>query len=576
MSCSACDGTGYQKNRDGADGAGWFLCTLPACVEARRTKIFVDKPTAEAVEVSLVEPVSVLEDAFVSRRLRVLQQTSASQVELFRTCPRKWFYSYIEGRREEQSAAQAAGQDIDDNYVQPYLRGEELRSDGPWVEHLRALIPYLPEPGRAMVQHEFRIDTFVGGPQWLGYIDWVYQRGPDWLQADDLKSTSDFKYAKTREQLEQNLQMLSYAEALYREFEPAQVSIGHVVIRRKPPARVLATPGDGPPIFVTRQRAADYFGEAVEDVRAMVRVATSCASADDLEPNTAACSDYGGCFHRASCAGLISTQHLTKGFPKMAAPNGTGLSLAERLAKRNAGLAAAPTPPPAPAPAPAPAAPKPEPPPAAASPFTMQPALRVVSAPDAVVPPDAPPRTSTPEYVAEVEATAKKRGRPKKEQPPASTEAELEAARQAARADGPPPARVETPQAKIVEASKALKAELDAHVPQRAARKVPAIKPVLFVDCLPQKGATATPLEEWLAPIAEAAAAAYVDPKTGAQGVADWRLISYTSAAVLAVAIREALDTCPEALAIDSHQRGAEVALEELVPHAALVVRGIR
>lgn len=600
MSCHACGGRGYARELLGPNGivvaradSGFLYCVFCRGDQQQSKKIFVDKVADAPLRIT---PVEVLQDEFAARRERVLRQISASQVDLYQTCARKWYYSYIEGRREPQSSAQAAGTAIDDEYVQPYLRTGEIKITGPWSEHLRALVPHLPKPSpELLVQHRFEIATFDGGPVWLGFMDWVRQRGESWLQAEDLKSTSDFRYAKTPEQLLRNTQMMSYAEALHREFEPEKVSIAHVVIRRKSP-KVLVTPGpDDRPLYVSRQHAADFYGSMLDDVRAMTEAARSCASADDLTPNTEACGDYGGCFHRASCAGLISTTNLTKGFPKMSTPNGTGMTLAERLAARNAS----------------------PPPPKPGSPFTMQPPAQpfrrpepVTTAPDAVVPPDAPPRESTPEYVAEVEASAKKPRKPKaapaatdaalsaaEEDEEAQLEAKLKATREKKAAAAAEAAREadlakkaaeeaelekarqalrDSPKAKIAEASKALKTELDAQIPARATRKVPATKPILLVDCLPQKGAVPVALEDWLAPIAEAAAAAYVDPKTGAVGVADWRLISYNSAPILAVAIRAALDTCPEVLTIDSRQRGAEIALEELVPHAALVIRGVR
>jgi hypothetical protein len=125
---------------------------------------------------------------------------------------------------------------------------------------------------------------------------------------------------------------------------------------------------------------------------------------------------------------------------------------------------------------------------------------------------------------------------------------------------------------KIAATSAALKAEITERQARPRARPIAA--PVLYVDCAPVKVAhpeiaQAVDLLEWIAPIEEACCVAYDVP--------DWRLTDrYTARAILASAIREAIETCPQALIVDSRSAIAEVALEVLAPYASLIVRGVR
>lgn len=522
-----------------------------------------------------------VDDEHRERRLRVLQQTSASQAQDCDRCARRWYYDRIEGHRSPASKAMAAGTAIDDTYAQPYLRGEGIRTDGEWGWLMPALATVLPKPERVLaVQWEFRIPTVPDGPIWHGYADWLEEVSAERVHVGDLKSVSDLQWAKTRAELLENIQMLSYAEAAYQVLAPAEVSIGHVVVRRKPPARVLTVPGPNEaPILISRQRAADEWGGRILPiVGEMMLIARSATHARDVEPNTAACGDFGGCAHRSRCglgAGTL-TQMFKKG-PTDMSTNGTTLSLTERLARAKAAREAviATTPLPAAATAPTPVTPMAAVTPIPAATTAPAPAPEPIAekpeSPFTILPPDAPGRTSTAKEVEAEETKVAAKATRKKAEKPAPEAPTL--------ATLPVLPQLQTPvetRAKIVEASKALQSELDTHVPQRAARKKPAAPPLLFIDCVPEVGVVAVPLETWLEPIAELAAAAYVDEKTGKVGVADWRLISYTAKGVLAVAIREALDTCPSALRIDTRQSGAEVALEVLVPHAGLVVRGVR
>jgi hypothetical protein len=145
----------------------------------------------------------------------------------------------------------------------------------------------------ASSEMEFRIATFEGGPEWLGYIDYFC---PD--EVIDFKNFSDLKYAKTEDQLMADIQMNSYARHYFEIFPDAEevsVSLFYMVTRNKhkvPTREVKVT--------ITREACAKVWAGALENVKEMVHLATIKNSLE-IEPNTEACSDYGGCYHRKRC-----------------------------------------------------------------------------------------------------------------------------------------------------------------------------------------------------------------------------------------------------------------------------------
>lgn len=170
----------------------------------------------------------------------------------------------------------------------------------------------------------------------------------------------------------------------------------------------------------------------------------------------------------------------------------------------------------------------------------------------AVLPPDAPPRTSTPEEVAA--ASAPRRGRKPKEAAAPAT-APVLAAASAAAPTATSVTTVTTPTAIATPAA------------------VVGVCPLkeLYVDCLPVKpaGAVYTLGEEIMQWLSEAAAKA--------ANVPDWRFVEFGKGkGAMAVILRERLATMPEILVVSSSTPGSDVLIEVLSPHAKRVVRALR
>lgn len=411
-----------------------------------------------------------------------LLRVSASQCETFLRCPRAWYNASILGDREPQKPHQKRGEDVHaelEHYgktgeVRPseYLEIVQVALDH-LGEHKHAKDPYWDQfNGDAGLVFEQPIDmpTYVGGPNWIGYIDRVLVM-PSFGEVWDYKTTSDFRYAKTPEELLENIQMQSYAHWLFMNSDYKECLVKHLCLRMR--GRAAAKPVEA---VTTRERTEAFWnGKILPLVREMAEWAKlGPATAEPLPPHTDHCNDYGGCFYRTKC-GFTTTG--TRSFDKMAetdllqqmlkqagsvgvaapaAPTTqatASMSPDALLASLKAPAAApapAATPAPAPAPTPAPAAPgamdlsallgmAPAPAAALGLPTKVTPdmfppitthATSATTSP--ILPPDATSRVSTPEEVGppptttsaaetapEAAATAaaepaKKRGRPKK------------------------------------------------------------------------------------------------------------------------------------------------------------------
>lgn len=414
----------------------------------------------------------LVRDEHAERRLKVLNSTSASQIERWSQCPRQWFGGYIMGDWAPQSEAQARGTAIDLE-VQKHYRGEPVNKG--WQEAVDGIVKLLP--AGVVIQQKIVMPTYDGGPMLVGYPDFLYEAAPGDVFVDDLKSTSDFRYAKKPEQLRTHIQPVTYSAWLWTLPEVRRVRARHVTAKfQKDDKHPVGYRFRGARLTeaaeMERERIqAEWLG-LHDGVRAMVATARTVANFDDLpalgavdvdEFGKTGCERFGGCHFRARC-GL----DVLGGRKKM-----SGSSLTERLEAMRAAQAAngAGTPTATTLPIP-----QMEQPPSAPGYVATQPTMVIPGAltgsgytvervnpnnlhpaevlpadagykrgqpcngnghyassngqgfipveaghactvcqPGRVLPPDAPPRTSTSAESDAAEERAKKRGRPKKE-----------------------------------------------------------------------------------------------------------------------------------------------------------------
>jgi hypothetical protein len=353
-----------------------------------------------------------------------LTHVSASQIKDFRACNRLWYYTRILRQRAPQTEAQSRGTTVH-GALEAHLKAGKIEpeiferakalgiTEKDLSDYVASMAPFVGKPGEGLTEYRDEMPTYPGGPKYVLVVDHAreIQCGEEFIpQIDDLKTTSDFRYCKTPDELAKDVQMISYAMwALLRLYieknlpEPNFVSLRHVYVRTR--GKRIATARD---VLVTPEHVKAGWEDILatvremEDLSARVQVATqqtqdqlarqaetAVALGGGIDPQdvpattTDHCSAYGGCFFRSKCFGevynadrpfiglfhkepkeiVMADSNVIPGtFP---APNGAPavggprMSLADRVKARHAGGAA-------PAAAPA-AASVPVGPPAAAS-----------------------------------------------------------------------------------------------------------------------------------------------------------------------------------------------------------------
>jgi hypothetical protein len=498
-----------------------------------------------------------------------MKHVSASQVRLFQECQRKWFIRYVLKVETPTTPAQQLGTDIHAS-IEHYERTGEIL-DNKWKRFVVAVIPFLPKlpADDLLIEHRFTLPTFEGGPWWLGYIDLAYEEKLLHLPEEcgdpavtsqlpvvnDHKTTSDFRYAKTPAEIQDDTQMCSYAKWVQDkqiDFVGAATDVRarllYIHTRRK---KVQVKPVE---TVLTRERVLAVWERDLDIVRRMV-AAEQNEEAEALLPNTATCGKYGGCAYRKLCGLEI----ITNPGRKAAIDMGNFLDrIKAKQAEKN---------------------------------DEVQTGGNGQTAPG-IIPPDGAPRTTpvadakpaeeTPaEKPAETAPEKPKRGRKK------MTEAEKKA-RSAQRMAAKLKAKAEEAQRKAEEAAKAAEVtepaeEVEAaptQEPVAEATSAPVITDssavgtegfIIYIDCIPVKGngAPLVMFDDWVLPV-------IADINKEIE-VADYRLLGFAQEKLaLQAGIEKHIGSVPPVLYVSSANSVAKDALNTLIPHARQVIRAVR
>ena len=239
-----------------------------------------------------------------------MHKVSPSQISNFRDCPRKWWYASIAKIPYPQHPSAALGERV--HKILEMSTAAKSRpgstttvsENTPQKEVLVAQAAWdaidsflLQQTGRSLVDREAQIEEAwelpQGAPLTLaarGRADLVL---PDFIV--DWKTTSDLRWAKSAKELRSDPQVLMYSAALDPD-EPVRDFV-HVYTqtRNSTAARVVHTPIDR---FMREQGLI-----ALDKHVAAMAGCASAGAAEEVEPNTDACSRYGGCPFALRCMG---------------------------------------------------------------------------------------------------------------------------------------------------------------------------------------------------------------------------------------------------------------------------------
>jgi hypothetical protein len=251
------------------------------------------------------------------------KHVSASQFKTFSLCARKWHIERFSGLpRPEPSAAMLLGTAVHAHIESRLLTGRTEEEDAklarivaPGLPAIRALSALAP-----LVEEEILLpweDDRL--PPLKGFIDAAAFP----LKANDPaiprpivvdhKTVGNWKYAKTDEELETDLQMIPYARwALGQNPDAGEVEVAHFQYGTK-----------GAPTFrkvsaVLSREHVEKEWENLEALLLQMRAEAEKESAREVAPNWNACGAFGGCPYADTCAALKSNH------PKPGALEGFG------------------------------------------------------------------------------------------------------------------------------------------------------------------------------------------------------------------------------------------------------------
>jgi hypothetical protein len=244
---------------------------------------------------------------------------SASQLQLYKDCPRKWGFRYLDGIVTPPHPAALLGTEVQDEQIDPYLlTGRGFDFTRPSGEIANKLAPLLPKPiptgespGLLLRRKFVNMPSPTGRFAYRGEFDlWAPDsrivpglaldlaslgRRPAVLLGD-IKTTGNLKYAKTAEALTTDIQAQLYAAATMFEDNVDELDAVWFYTRTKGAHKVLRSY-----VRLEGSRVADEFGriDALGDQLATIKRAHP--KAETLKPNPRMCDEYRGCPYRSIC-----------------------------------------------------------------------------------------------------------------------------------------------------------------------------------------------------------------------------------------------------------------------------------
>jgi len=234
---------------------------------------------------------------------------SASQIDTYRRCKRKWAFTYINGEIAPSSDSMDFGLEVH-KALEKYLKTGEWVGESDAVECAKQGLPSLPEPKdqRLGIEKQFFLEILEGRARIMGYIDLVVPG--KLLKVNDHKTTKDLKWAATPADLETNVQANLYSLWTMNTYRVTEVEAEWLYYVSRP-SKAKGTVGGRPrnmrgfrPVsrIKTQAEVAAQWATLKSDCKEMVDYAEDQSIwAEDIDGNPDACGDFGGCPFRHLC-----------------------------------------------------------------------------------------------------------------------------------------------------------------------------------------------------------------------------------------------------------------------------------
>jgi hypothetical protein len=232
---------------------------------------------------------------------------SASAVETFKDCKRKWAYAYILRMEQPRSPAAEIGNKVHDvleNYLKTGEKPEE--ENNRYWRIAEPGLQFLPEVESTGVTGSWCVEEWVkcqcGPLPFVGKVDLYNLEDFDNIQIDDHKTTGDgsWRWAKSPKQLAEHVQPNAYAWALVKMHNlpiPEYVDFRHIYYCTKGTPNSMEVRAKNVPWSQIEEtwRKLELISEQ------MAVLATTKDTPEEIEATVTSCKKYGGCPYAEVC-----------------------------------------------------------------------------------------------------------------------------------------------------------------------------------------------------------------------------------------------------------------------------------
>jgi hypothetical protein len=222
---------------------------------------------------------------------------SASQIKDAEECWRKWGWRKLDGVRSDGNAAAQLGKESHAQAEAYYKHGTPLDLTRPSGEIIFTGFQHAPPVGTPGLEIEGQFYLMAWGHRFYGLKDLALPPGPDGIPTVyDWKTTKEFKWAKTAEELPDDAQAAIYAAESMVRYRTDTARLVWIYCRTtkpyksKPVTAIVTRERIGPTLLRIRgvaDQMADYESRGLKAL--------------DLPYNANACARYGGCPHIERC-----------------------------------------------------------------------------------------------------------------------------------------------------------------------------------------------------------------------------------------------------------------------------------
>lgn len=220
---------------------------------------------------------------------------SATQVESYELCRRKWAWRKIHGIESPPNESLSLGSEVHKQLEDWFRYGKQLDLTSRAGNIALAGLHLLPPPGTPglLIEEPFHLQIF--GHKFRGYKDLeIRVRVPPIVS--DHKTTKNFRWAKTPDDLKENIQACLYAADTMFRTDSNECDLQWTYFR------TTGTPDAVPScVRVTRQDVSPTLERVIRTCNEMKVVLASGLRADQLPPTASACEAFGGCEYQSLC-----------------------------------------------------------------------------------------------------------------------------------------------------------------------------------------------------------------------------------------------------------------------------------